>query len=143
MNAWPYVRGALVGVFFLGGLFGQSRPIDFPYAWPYIAGAVFAFGVVGMLFVVGIQAANPRSDLAWTYPRWARNPFTMRQPLQFFHLGGYAFMAAGTGALLRALFVPTTSVDEPLVITFWGAGMLAGVWCCVRVFRRKMELSRA
>ena len=67
-------------------------------------------------------------------------PFRPGQPLQFFHFGGYFMLAAGVGALLRSLFVSAMPLAEPVLITFWGAGMLVGVWCCTRVFKKKMVL---
>ncbi len=124
---------------FLGGLFGVPGSVEFGIPLPYIAAAVFAFGVIGMLFVVGIQAFNSRSDTVWFYPRWELNPFSVRQPLQMFHLGGYFMLAGGAGALLRSLFVGGTPLEEPILLTFWGAGILAGVWCCTRAFGHKME----
>ena len=128
-----------MAVSLLGGLFGTSRSVDFGVPLPYFAAAAFAFGVVGMLFIIGIQAFNPRSDAIWSHPRWELNPFTMRQPLQFFHFGGYFFLAAGVGALLRSVFVSGTPLAEPVAFTFWGAGILAGVWTCTWAFRRKMQ----
>jgi hypothetical protein len=144
MNAWPYVRGGLVAASLLGGAFGSDwRQVDFGHGLPEIAAAVFVFGIVGMLFVVCIQAFNRRSDPEWFYPGWALNPFKLGQPLQFFHLGGYFIFAAGVGALLRSLFVPDMPLAEPVVLTFWGAGTLVGVWCCARIFRKKMVRVRA
>jgi hypothetical protein len=139
MNVWIYIRGGIVGASLLGGIFGHPRPVAFGYPWPYLAAAVFAFGVVGMLFIVGIQAFNPRSAPVWHYPHWTKNPFTTREPLQFFHLGGFFFLAAGIGALMRSLLTSAAPEIEPVIFAFWGLGILAGVWCCTRVFRRKME----
>jgi len=139
MNAWPFIRGGLVAASFLGGALGTDRRyVDFGYGLLEMAAAVFVFGIVGMLFVVGIQAFNPRSDVEWSYPSWTSNPFKLGQPLQFFHLCGYFFLAAGVGALLRAFFVHATLLVEPVAFASWGAGILAGVWCCTRAFRRKM-----
>ncbi len=139
MSAWPYIRGGLTAASLLGGAFGTERQhVDFGYGLPEVAAAVFVFGIVGMLFVVGIQAFNPRSDAKWAYPNWALNPFKLGQPLQFFHFGGYFVLAAGVGALLRSFFVDAIPVAEPVVFTFWGAGILVGVWCCTHVFKRKM-----
>jgi hypothetical protein len=139
MNPWPYVRGGIVTASFLGGALGTDHGIaDFGISLPAIAFGAFALGVVGMLLVVGIQAFNPRSDATWAYPKWTANPFRLGQPLQFFHLGGYFFLFAGIGALLRWLFVRETPLLEPIALSAWGAGILAGVWCCTRVFRRKM-----
>jgi hypothetical protein len=144
MNMWPYVRGGFVAVSFLGGVLGTDRRyVDFGYGLYEIAITVFVFGIVGMLLVIGIQAVNPRSDPKWFYPGWALNPFKLGQPLQFFHFGGYFIMAAGVGALLRSLFVHDTPLAEPVVFTFWGAGILVGVWCCTRVFRKKMVRNSA
>ena len=90
MNMWPYIRGGLVAVSLLGGTLGVHRQyVDFGYGLYQIAAAVFVFGIVGMLFVIGIQAFNPRSDAKWSYPRCALNTFKIGQPLQFFHFGGY------------------------------------------------------
>lgn len=139
MNAWPYVRGGVVTASFLGGVLGTDRRVvDFGMSLPTIALATFTFGVVGMLFVVGIQAFNPRSDAVWAYPKWTLNPFQLRQPLQFFHLGGYVFLLAGVGALSRWLFIRETPLAEPIAFASWGAGILAAVWCCTRVFHKKM-----
>jgi hypothetical protein len=143
MNGWPYVRVGLTAASFLGGAFAaEPQHIDFGYGLPEIAAAVFMFGIVGMLFVVGIQAFNPRSDAEWAYPNWALNPFRLGQPLQFFHFGGYFMLAAGVGALLRSLFVDAMPVAEPVLFTFCGAGVLVGVWCCTRVFKKKMVLKQ-
>lgn len=136
---WLYVRGGLVATSFLGGLLGDNRIVSFGYTWPQLVGGLFAFGVIGMLFVIGIQAFNPRSASTWAYPQWGLNPFSMRQPLQLFHLCGYFFVAAGVGALIRAQILGIAPGDEPLVYASWGAGIVAGVWCCSRAFRRKME----
>jgi hypothetical protein len=142
MNAWPYVRGGVVAASFLGGALGTDRRVvDFGISLPTIALVTFTFAVVGMLFVVGIQVFNPRSDAGWAYPKWTLNPFKLRQPLQFFHFGGYFFLLAGVGALSRWLFIRETPLAEPIAFTFWGAGVLAGVWCCTRVFHKKMMQS--
>jgi hypothetical protein len=144
MSMWPYVRGGFVAVSLLGGVLGADRRyVDFGYGLYEIAAAVFVFGIVGMLFVIGIQAFNPRSDREWLYPGWALNPFKLGQPLQFFHFGGYLILAAGVGALLRSLFAHDMPLAEPVVLTFWGAGILVGVWCCTRIFRKKMVRTSA
>ena len=138
-NRWVYVRGGLVAASFVGEIFSEGRVVNFGYPWPQLTTALFVFGVVGMLFVVGVQTFNPRSASTWAFPQWRLNPLTMRQPLQLFHLCGYFFLAAGTGALLRALVLGTPAGDEPIAFASWGAGIIAGVWCCSRVFPRKME----
>ncbi len=139
MSGWPYVRRAAVAASFLGGLFGAGRSVEIGMPAPYIAAAVFAVGLIGMLFVIGIQAFNSRSDTVWSYPRWGLNPFSLGQPLQFFHFGGYFILASGIGALLRSLLFSGVPYAEPIVLACGGVGTLAGVWCCTRVFKHKME----
>lgn len=139
MNVWLYVRSGLVVTSFLLCAFGASRrDVDFSYGLLEIAAAAFAFGVVGALFLVGIQAFNPRSDAEWAYPRWTLSPFELGQPLQFVHFCGYLLLAGGVGSLIRAVFVQATPLAEPVAFAFWGAGILVGVWCCCRLFKKKM-----
>ena len=139
MTGWLLARLTIVAAFLFGGVFGSARPLSTGYPLYQVALAVFAFGIVGMLFVVGIQAFNSRSAQIWRYPSWARNPFTMREPLQFFHLGGYLMLASGMGGLLRFAYDRTTPVTEAVILASWGVGVLFGVRSCTLVFRHKME----
>ncbi len=143
MNVWFYLRGATVVASFAGGLFGKGRPVDFGFPLLYLAAAFFGFSAVGMLFVIGIRALNSHSDAVWKYPAWMLNPFRLGQPLQFFHWGGYLFLAAGVGALIRTTITGDTRLTEPVVFTACGAGALFGVWCCTRIFRKKMECTQS
>ena len=138
MTPWAYLRLAIVAASFVGGAFGASRLSDQGVPTFQSLLFIFAGGIFGMLFVIGIQRMNPRSAAAWRYPSWLVNPFTMREPLQFFHLGGYFFLASGVGSLLRWYFVRTTPLFEPLLFTAWGCGVLIGVRLCTIVFRGKM-----
>jgi hypothetical protein len=139
MRDWTYVRGAIVAASFLGGVSGTPRAIEVGFSLLQVAAAVFSFGVVGMLFVIGIQAFNSRSDAVWSYPSWSLTPFSLRQPLQLFHLGGYFMLAAGFGGLLRSAVTHDSPLVEPIVLAFWGAGMLTGIWCCTRLFSHKLQ----
>ena len=135
---WWYVRVAIVGAAVLGGLFGQGRDLQTGYTLLQLATATFAFGVVAMLFIIGLQAFNPRSAAEWAFPSWSASPFTMKQPLQLFHLAGYFFLGSGLGGMLHVAFDRTLSVVEPTVFASTGAGVLFGVWLCCRAFHRKM-----
>jgi hypothetical protein len=135
---WAYVRFALVATGFVGGLLRQGRDLNTGYTIALMILATFTFGVVAMLFVIGIQAFNARSAPTWSYPTWKQNPFTMREPLQLFHLCGYYFLAAGLGGLLHVAYDATLSPVEPAVFAATGMGVLCGVWLCCRVFRHKM-----
>jgi hypothetical protein len=98
MNAWLAVRAAVL----LSGMPGASSFIPGPES-PFSGGSImlllmfFGFGVVAMIFVVGLQAINPRSAAVWTRPNWSVNPFSLKQPLQFFHMTGFYFIVVGLG----------------------------------------------
>ncbi len=139
MRLWLAVRIALVGLSFLqGALSSQSFAPPQGVSLSLLA-AIFVFGIVGMLFVVGIQRVTPRSAPVWRYPRWSINPFLLREPLQFFHLGGFFFIATGAGNALRLLFLAQPITASALFLPAFGAGALAGVYACTVVYRGKME----
>jgi hypothetical protein len=56
----------------------------------------FGSGVIAMVFVVGLQAINSRSAAVWTKPDWRVNPFSLKQPLQFFHMTGFTALSPGS-----------------------------------------------
>jgi len=103
-----------------------------------VAVVTFLFGIIGILLVIGVQAFNVRSSPVWTYPNWRANPFTMKEPLQFFHLCGYFFLVSGVGGLLHVVLDPSLPASEPAIFASTGAGVICGVWVSSRLFRRKM-----
>lgn len=141
MKNWTWVRVVLV----LAGVFGAGTFLPGPTS-PFAGGSLmllvqlFLFGVIGMLFVVGIQAVNPRSDATWQRPAWNLNPFNLKQPLQLFHLAAFHFIAAGIAAVVLAQVRRIVGL-EPFVPLAIGGGCLTGVWLCVLIFRRKFTLS--
>lgn len=139
MKTWLVVRLALIGLFFLqGALSNQIAAPPEGVSAPLLAG-IFVFAIVGMLFVVGIQRINPRSAPVWRYPNWSISPFLLREPLQFFHLGGFLFIAGGFGSALRLLVLGQAITVSALFLPTFGAGTLAGVYVCTVMYRSKME----
>ncbi len=65
------------------------------------------------------------------------NPFSLKQPLQFFHLIGFFFIVAGLAAIVVALLKHLEGLEPWLPIAL-GAGILLGVQCCMFLFRRKL-----
>jgi hypothetical protein len=135
---WAYIRAAIVAIAFLGGVFGRFAEEGAALPYAKLLPAAFTFGVIGMIFVVGIQRFNSRSAPTWRYPAWGANPFTMREPLQFFHLGGYFVLASGVGALVHRVVDESIPLFEPLLFVSVGAGVIVGVRLCTVVFRSKM-----
>lgn len=96
----------------------------------------FGFGVIAMLFVVGLQAFNSRSAVLWTKPDWRLNPFSLKQPLQFFHMMGFYFIVSGIAASVVTLLRHVSGL-EPFIPIALGAGVLLGVKFCILLFRWK------
>ena len=107
---------------------------SFPWG---LAAILFSFSIVALIFVVGIQFVNPRSAAQWRYPSWKLNPFRTKEPLQFFHLAGFLFVAAGLGAIGNALVEGSRIYDGALFVVL-GLGTVAGVYICTVLYGRKM-----
>jgi hypothetical protein len=136
MNGWGWLRIAIVAISFVQGII-QPSSLGEASDWK-IAVIFLFFPIVAILFVIGIQFVNPFSAPTWERPRWTTNPFQFRQPLQFFHLGGYASVADGLGTLVNALFTGTPLFDAvPFILL--GVGTVIGVSLCTVAYRRRME----
>jgi hypothetical protein len=98
---------------------------------------VLVFGVVAVLFVIGIQAANPWSAKVWSRPSWSENPFSMRQPCQFFHFGAWHTMAWPVAGALTETVLRRPLHPEYVVIAAFGVGLRIGVSLVEIVFRPK------
>jgi hypothetical protein len=133
-NVWLVSRAAVL----LLGAFGANSFVPGPQS-PFAGGSVtlllvfFGFGVIAMVFVVGLQAINPRSAAVWTKPDWHVNSFSLRQPLQFFHLIGFFFIVTGLAAAVVTLLKHLAGL-EPLLPIALGAGTLLGVRCCMVLY---------
>lgn len=141
MQNWTIIRIVLIATAFLISAFGgqdQSQPEQIPTVFLQI---VLMVGVIGLPFIIGIQRINPWSAKVWRYPTWSANPFQPREPLQFFHFGGYFMLGAGTGSLLNqlAMGLPLHTSNSTLVI--FGAGLLIGVQICTWLYKSKMARS--
>ena len=138
MNTWLIVRLALVALSVLQGALSSQVSAPPEGVSLSLLAVIVGFGIVGMLFVVGIQRINPRSASTWRYPSWSINPFLLREPLQFFHLGGFFFIAAGVGSAVRMLALGQTPQLSALFLPAFGVGILGGVYACTVVYRGKM-----
>jgi hypothetical protein len=138
MNRWFALRIALVVTAFVQALLSGRTPIpDENISFPWLLGLLL-FGIFGMLFVVGIQRINPRTAKRWRYPSWSANPFQLREPLQFFHMGGSFFLASGVGVFLSQVLAGKPITASSLMFLAIGAGVLCGVRACTWVYRGKM-----
>jgi hypothetical protein len=105
--------------------------------WPLeLFGFALSGGLVGVVLTVGMQAINPRSASVWTRPDWHANPFSVLQPVQFFHLMAL-YCVATAGAMLALALLKRAPVLPALLFGCLGAGMFLGIKCCVVLYTRK------
>ena len=111
-------------------------PSDLPV--PVLA-VIFLIGIYGVLFVIGIPAANSLSSKVWRFPSWQINPFLVKEPLQFFHFVGHYLLALGVGVLLRHALHLRVIGPGSFVFLALAAGVLIGVRVCTVIFYGKMN----
>lgn len=142
MARWTIIRGGLVLLAFLVAALGSQAAMPMPGddtpAWSLLV----VFGIVGLLFIIGMQRMNPWSASIWRYPAWSINPFLPSEPLQFFHFGGHFMLASAAGAVLRhAVLRQDLRVIDAMPVAF-GLGIVCGVRVCTLAFRSKMAPQR-
>lgn len=138
MNLWMIVRFAVVVASAVSACFSPLKPLAKPpIGWETLI-VIFFFIAFGLVFVLGIQRVNPMSAKIWHRPSWNLNPFNFREPIQFFHMGAYASVAAGSVTLLRLLGSSGTFYPEAFVPLVMGVGVLAGIQLSMLVFSSKM-----
>ena len=138
MNKWAYIR---LTILFIGMVFGSfSESFQTPSSPPMgIKGLLimFIFIPAGVLLMVWVQVLNPNSDKKWVSPSWSNNPFDFKQPLDFFNLVGYFYLASGI-ASISIFFLGNAFLFETLVPILMGCGILLGVFISTKVFKNKM-----
>jgi len=137
MNIWIAVRTIIILAAVIGSLFTPlgpqaQPPIEWDILWVF---AVFC--PMGLLFIIGLQYLNPKSAPIWSRPSWRENPFNFRNPLQFFHLGAYVFVAQGIVTLLRVMASSVKIYPEVFVFIIIGLSTIVGLKLCVILFKGK------
>ncbi len=136
---WFLVRAALV---LAAGVAALFVPLGTPAAsgigWQGVL-VVLVVSPFALTLVLSIQVVNPGSAATWQRPSWLLNPFSLRQPLQFFHFAGHFCLAQGVGTLLHFAFSTTPFSYELLAPAAMGIGALMGVRLTMVVFSGKVE----
>jgi hypothetical protein len=132
-NKWFVLRLAIIGFFALWGISFPHPPEQIP--WLIVPFAFFAcFLGLFIQFWMGISRGGIR--YVWRRPSWYVNPFTnlfiKTQPLQFFHMGAFCFMALGIVALMFGSW--DWHQGAPLPLFPFSGGL--GIWACICVFCR-------
>ena len=140
---WALVRIGLVAATGVATVFTPLSPqADSPLGWSELV-VGFAFSIVALVLVVRFQALNPRSAKVWNRPSWTLNPFTLKDPLQFFHFASYVCLAQGIVTAVQLMVTGVPFFPEAFVPLAMGGGALIGVWLVPHVLRRKFGASGA
>ncbi|MCX2783648.1 hypothetical protein [Microbulbifer thermotolerans] len=101
--------------------------------------AAFLFGIVGLQVVIGLQAFNPMSAKTWSRPNWRLNHFNFKQPLQFFHFGGWFMLVGSIPYLPEIIEGNQECLFLAAMPASFGLGILIGVRLSVLIFRKKFS----
>lgn len=137
MNKWKFLRIALISFIAVSSLLTPLEPkVNLAINWSTL-GVIFVFSFLAILFVVGMQVVNPLSAKVWHKPDWNCNPFSLKDPIQFFHLAAYIMLVQGAVVLFRLLLSSIPFYLESLVPFVIGAGALIGIKLAMLFFRVK------
>lgn len=138
-NKWFWVRVLVVGAGAISG-FSITSPETVETSnvdWTACL-IMLLFTPLGLTFIIGIQALNPYSAKNWRKPSWDINPFLFKEPLQFFHLGSFHFLAGGLVACTTLLDRGKAAAPLAVSLLSIGIGVWLGVQLCMILFKNKM-----
>jgi hypothetical protein len=136
MNKWVIVRLVVVAAAAAEGALNGWVP-DRPASLMLLIGMV-AYGVIAVPVVVWAQRLNPRNKPVWHFPTWRRNPLTLRDPMQFFHMAGFVFIAFGAGVVGRDLWLGLAPRPPLAELPAFGIGIVIGSYVAARLFRGQL-----
>ncbi len=145
-STWIKIRLSFFVICFASALFvpaEQSEKFEISSDWMFSVEVIFAilglmFIPIGLLLVIGLQAANPFSDEKWSPPTHRSNPLHFGNPLLFFHFAAFGIGAQSLGFLTSSLW---NGWPVAVLGTFGVLGaimVLVDVRLCMRVFKDKM-----
>lgn len=136
MNIWLVFRLALVAALFFRAALSPhaASPAEGIGEVPPLA--LMVFGVIGVLFIAGIRRITAK--VAWRYPSWRINPFHFKEPLQFFHLAAFVFLAMGGGGVVKGVLAGRAPDHAAFVWLAFGVGLWVGVRAATVFFRSNM-----
>ncbi len=137
MNKWVIVRLVVVAAAAAEGVMNGWLP-ERPVTLLLLLGMV-AYGVIAVPVVVWAQRLNPRNKPVWHFPSWRRNPMTLRDPMQFFQMAGFVFLAFGLGVVGLNLWHHQPLRLPHAELPAFGVGMVIGSYLAALLFRKQLE----
>jgi len=139
-NKWLLVRLGLIAV--SAAAYAIQGPASAHTEPPIDLSALIMglfFGIIGLQFVLAIQFINKKSAENWEPPSWSENPFQMKQPIHFFHLGAWLFIVSSLVSVIQTWLKSPKFILDALMPLVIGVGLLIGVHLSRALFRRKFR----
>ena len=133
---WLYIRLLLVGTGIIQGL--RLSPSGFPYPWVI---SVVLLLLVPLMMVAVIKLNLKRGFIADVLhqPDWDRNPFSLSQPFDFFHVIAWQSIITGIVSGFRVPWVGVALLGQAAVVLSFGFSALLGIKVCENVFRDRFR----
>jgi hypothetical protein len=138
MNKWVFVRVVVTALAVAQGVLSGDNWLPARPVTGMLLAGMLAYGIIAVPVVVWAQRLNPRNKPKWHFPSWRRNPLTLRDPMQFFHMVGFVFTAAGVGVAGRDLWNGLSLRLPHAVLPAFGIGMIIGCYVAARLFRKQL-----
>jgi len=139
MNKWVIIRLVIAALAAAQGVLSGDNWLPAHPVSALLLVGMLVYGVIAVPVVVWAQRLNPRNKPVWHFPSWRRNPLTLRDPMQFFHMVGFVFLAAGLGVAGRDLWYRQPLLLPHGVLPAFGVGMIIGCYVAARLFRQQLE----
>jgi hypothetical protein len=141
-NKWVFIRLALIA---MNGIpFPSFNPVGAKIFSPLeLSGtSLFSLGVVPVLgFMVmnygKLSGTTQGFAVQWPRPSWRKNPFTLTEPMQFFHLAVFILIFLGVSRMLVGSEVYLNPPSSGTVFLTAGVGLWAGMWLSVFSFEKR------
>lgn len=142
-NLWLLVRLTIIAFGAIGGLWlgiqidpSYQSSLDLVMS-SFIFLILSALGIF-LMFAYGF-GVDPNKGREWPRPSWGVNPF--KEPLQFFHLGAFYFIASGLAFFLTQVLKENNNLQFPLELISCGMGLWLGIQLYLKVFPHNREVT--
>jgi hypothetical protein len=133
LNKWVFIRLALIALNAIP--FPSSNPVgaktfsSLELSWVFL----FSLGSIPVLGFMAMKYGKLSGTIQgfavrWPRPSWRKNPFTLTEPTQFFHLAAFILISAGISRVLVGSEVYLNPPSSGTLFLTAGVGLWAGMW---------------
>jgi hypothetical protein len=129
-----FVAGALC---FPDPLYGK---VEYPSGWGLVVaiiltGALLPFVLAGLIGVAALFSGKART---WRRPTHSSRPFSMRNPLLFYHFAGLLLAACGLGMVAASPLQGAGQFDQGALLLTGGLACYGGVRMAMKLCKHKL-----